>query len=41
MAAVLAPPDIPSQCMMAALLIFLFEISVFTVRIAEPKQPVS
>jgi sec-independent protein translocase protein TatC len=36
-AAVLAPPDVPSQCMMAALLVGLFEISVFTVRIVEPK----
>ncbi len=36
-AAVLAPPDVPSQCMMAALLIFLFEISLFTVKMVEPK----
>jgi sec-independent protein translocase protein TatC len=37
MAAILAPPDIPSQCLMAALLIFLFEISVFSVKMVEPK----
>jgi len=36
-AAVLAPPDVPSQCMMAALLVGLFEISVFTVKMVEPK----
>jgi sec-independent protein translocase protein TatC len=37
-AAVLAPPDVPSQCLMAGLLIFLFEISLFTVRMVEPKE---
>jgi sec-independent protein translocase protein TatC len=37
-AAVLAPPDVPSQCMMAALLVGLFEISVFAVRMVEPKR---
>lgn len=36
-AAVLAPPDVPSQCMMAGLLILLFEISLFTVKMVEPK----
>jgi sec-independent protein translocase protein TatC len=36
-AAVLAPPDVPSQCMMAGLLAALFEISLFTVRMVEPK----
>ncbi len=37
MAAIMAPPDVPSQCLMAGLLIFLFEISVFAVKIVEPK----
>ncbi len=37
LAAVMAPPDVPSQCIMAGLLIFLFEISLFLVRIVEPK----
>jgi len=37
LAAVMAPPDVPSQCLMAGLLIFLFEISVFSVRMVEPK----
>lgn len=37
-AAVMAPPDVPSQCIMAALLIFLFEISLFLVRLVEPKH---
>jgi sec-independent protein translocase protein TatC len=36
-AAVLAPPDVPSQCLMAGLLAFLFEISVFSVGWVEPK----
>ncbi|MDE2239804.1 MAG: twin-arginine translocase subunit TatC [Rhodospirillales bacterium] len=36
-AAVMAPPDVPSQCIMAGLLIFLFEISLFLVRMVEPK----
>ena len=36
-AAVLAPPDVPSQCLMAGLLVILFEISLFTVRMVEPK----
>ena len=39
-AAVLAPPDVPSQCLMAGLLAFLFEISLFTVRMVEPKLEV-
>ncbi len=37
LAAVMAPPDVPSQCIMAGLLIFLFEISLLLVRIVEPK----
>lgn len=37
LAAVMAPPDVPSQCLMAGLLIFLFEISVFSVRWVEPR----
>jgi len=37
LAAVMAPPDVPSQCLMAGLLMFLFEISVFSVRMVEPK----
>jgi sec-independent protein translocase protein TatC len=37
LAAVMAPPDVPSQCLMAGLLMLLFEISVFSVRIVEPK----
>lgn len=36
-AAIMAPPDVPSQCIMAGLLIFLFEISIFMVRLVEPK----
>lgn len=36
-AAIMAPPDVPSQCIMAALLILLFEISLFMVRLVEPK----
>lgn len=36
-AAIMAPPDVPSQCIMAALLILLFEISLFMVRFVEPK----
>jgi sec-independent protein translocase protein TatC len=36
-AAVLAPPDVPSQLLMATLLWGLFEISVFAVRMVEPK----
>jgi sec-independent protein translocase protein TatC len=39
MAAIMAPPDVPSQVLMAALLIFLFEISVLSVRLVEPKLP--
>jgi sec-independent protein translocase protein TatC len=38
MAAIMAPPDVPSQCIMAGLLIFLFEISLLLVRIVEPKR---
>ncbi|MCB5945352.1 twin-arginine translocase subunit TatC [Acidocella sp. KAb 2-4] len=38
LAAVMAPPDVPSQVLMAGLLIFLFEISVFSVKLAEPKM---
>ncbi len=37
LAAVMAPPDVPSQCIMAGLLIFLFEISLFLVRMVEPR----
>ena len=37
LAAVMAPPDVPSQCIMAGLLIFLFESSLLFVRIVEPK----
>ncbi|GAN78901.1 twin-arginine translocase subunit TatC [Acidocella aminolytica] len=37
LAAVMAPPDVPSQCIMAGLLIFLFEVSLFFVRMVEPK----
>ncbi|HTQ71709.1 MAG TPA: twin-arginine translocase subunit TatC [Acidocella sp.] len=37
LAAVMAPPDVPSQCIMAGLLIFLFEISLFFVKMVEPK----
>ena len=33
----MAPPDVPSQCIMAALLLFLFEISLFFVKLVEPK----
>lgn len=36
-AAIMAPPDVPSQCIMAGLLIFLFEASLFMVRLVEPK----
>lgn len=36
-AAIMAPPDVPSQCIMAGLLLFLFEISLFFVRMVEPK----
>ena len=36
-AAIMAPPDVPSQCIMAALLLFLFEISLFFVKLVEPK----
>ena len=39
MAAIMAPPDVPSQCLMAGLLIFLFEISLFAVKMVEPKVP--
>ncbi len=38
LAAVMAPPDVPSQVLMASLLIFLFEISVFSVKWVEPKM---
>ncbi len=37
LAAFLAPPDIPSQVLMATLVIVLFEISVISVRLVEPK----
>ncbi len=37
LAAVMAPPDVPSQCLMAGLLVFLFEISLFAVKMVEPK----
>src|ERR1700722_5793536 len=33
LAAIMAPPDVPSQCLMAGLLLFLFEISLFAVKI--------
>lgn len=36
-AAIMAPPDVPSQCIMATLLIVLFETSLFMVRLVEPK----
>ena len=36
-AAIMAPPDVPSQCIMAGLLIFLFEASLLMVRLVEPK----
>ena len=36
-AAIMAPPDVPSQCIMAGLLIVLFEASLFMVRLVEPK----
>ncbi|MBB5371809.1 twin-arginine translocase subunit TatC [Acidocella aromatica] len=38
LAAIMAPPDVPSQVLMAGLLIFLFEISVFSVKLVEPKM---
>ena len=37
LAAMMAPPDVPSQCLMAGLLVFLFEISLFAVKMVEPK----
>jgi sec-independent protein translocase protein TatC len=37
LAAVLTPPDILTQCLLAGPLILLFEISVFSVRLVEPK----
>ena len=37
LAAIMAPPDVPSQCLMAGLLVFLFEISLFAVKMVEPK----
>jgi sec-independent protein translocase protein TatC len=37
LAAVLTPPDILTQCLLAGPLILLFEISVFSVRMVEPK----
>ena len=37
-AAIMAPPDVPSQCIMAGLLIFLFEASLLMVRLVEPKH---
>ena len=37
LAAIMAPPDVPSQVLMAGLLVFLFEISVFSVKLVEPK----
>lgn len=36
-AAILAPPDVPSQCLMAGLLLGLFEISLVAVKMVEPK----
>jgi sec-independent protein translocase protein TatC len=38
LAALMAPPDVPSQVLMASLLILLFEISVFSVKLVEPKM---
>jgi sec-independent protein translocase protein TatC len=37
LAAVLTPPDILTQCLLAGPLILLFEISVLSVRMVEPK----
>jgi sec-independent protein translocase protein TatC len=37
LAAVLTPPDILTQCLLAGPLIFLFEVSVVAVRMVEPK----
>jgi sec-independent protein translocase protein TatC len=37
LAAVLTPPDILTQCLLAGPLVLLFEISVFSVRMVEPK----
>jgi sec-independent protein translocase protein TatC len=37
LAAVLTPPDILTQCLLAGPLILLFEISVFSVKLVEPK----
>ncbi|HKM62084.1 MAG TPA: twin-arginine translocase subunit TatC [Acidisphaera sp.] len=36
-AAVLAPPDIYSQCALAVMLILLYEVSIFIARMIEPK----
>jgi sec-independent protein translocase protein TatC len=38
-AAVLAPPDVYSQCALAILLVILYEISIFVARLIEPKKP--
>jgi sec-independent protein translocase protein TatC len=40
LAAVLTPPDILTQCGLAGPLIILYEISVFSVKMVEPKSPV-
>jgi len=37
LAAVLTPPDILTQCLLAGPLILLFELSVFSVKLVEPK----
>jgi sec-independent protein translocase protein TatC len=37
LAAILTPPDILTQCLLAGPLILLFEISVFSVGLVEPK----
>jgi sec-independent protein translocase protein TatC len=37
LAAILTPPDILTQCGLAGPLIILYEISVFSVRMVEPK----
>jgi sec-independent protein translocase protein TatC len=37
LAAILTPPDILTQCLLAGPLLLLFEISVIAVRLVEPK----
>jgi sec-independent protein translocase protein TatC len=36
-AAILAPPDVLTMCLLAFPLLILYEISVISVRLAEPK----